>query len=91
MVHAGVKVCLPYLVFCDLLLDIVLQQVTKALLVASCDTAKLLLEDLLVEQVAHAETAPGHLGAVCWACKTLVTESLHHNDSILTNTLPSGT
>jgi hypothetical protein len=56
-----------YLVPGNLLLNIVLEQISKALLVAICDTAELLLEDLLVEQVAHAQTAPGHLGAVCWA------------------------
>jgi len=56
-----------YLVLGNLLLNIVLEQISKTLLVAVCNTAKLLLEDLLVEQVAHAQTAPGHLGAVCWA------------------------
>ena len=56
-----------YLVPGNLLLNIVLEQIAKALLVAICNTAKLLLEDFLVEQVAHAQTAPGHLGAVCWA------------------------
>jgi hypothetical protein len=39
----------PYLVPSDLLLDVVLQQVTEALLVTGCNATKLLLEDLLVE------------------------------------------
>jgi hypothetical protein len=56
-----------YLVLLNLGLDIVLQEVAEALLEARGEPVELLLEDLLVEQVAHAQTAAGHLGAVGWA------------------------
>lgn len=57
-----------YLEFRDFIIRVVvLQQITEALLVSLCHPAELGLEDSLVEEVAHAETVPGHLTAVCWA------------------------
>lgn len=51
----------------NLLVDVVLEEVAKALLEPAGQPAELGLEDDLVEQIAHAETAPGHLCAVGWA------------------------
>jgi hypothetical protein len=58
---------ITHLVSLDLSLCIVLQQVSEALLEAHDQPVELLLEDLLVKEVAHAQTAAGHLGAVGWA------------------------
>lgn len=56
-----------YLVFLNLLLDVVLQQVAKPLLVPVCQPPHSLLELLLVEDVAHAQPTSRHLRAVRWA------------------------
>jgi hypothetical protein len=56
-----------YLELGNLLFWIVLEQVSESLLVALHYPAELLFKDFLIEDVAHAEAAAGHLGAVCWA------------------------
>jgi hypothetical protein len=55
-----------YLELRNLLIHIVLEQIAEPLLVSHSQSPELLLEDLLVEKVAHTETTPGHLGAVRW-------------------------
>lgn len=51
----------------NLLVDVVLEQVTKALLEPVGQSPELCLEDGLIEEIAHAEATPGHLCAVGWA------------------------
>ena len=50
----------------NLVLDIVLQQIAKALPVRLGQGAKPLLEHVLVEDVGYAHAVPGRLGAVGW-------------------------
>lgn len=56
-----------HLVSADLVFDVVLQQVAEALLVAGGQASQAGFELGLVEDVAHAHAAAGHLGAVGWA------------------------
>lgn len=51
----------------DLVLDVVLQQVSEPLLVAVGEAAQLGSKLLVVEDVAYPHTAASHLGAVGWA------------------------
>lgn len=51
----------------DLILDVVLQQVSEPLVVAVGEAAELFGQLLLVEEIAHADAAASHLGAVGWA------------------------
>ena len=50
----------------DFSLWVILEQVSVALLEAGSYAAELGLEQLLIEDLADTDTAPGHLCAVCW-------------------------
>lgn len=56
-----------YLVAGDFLLHVVLEEIPEALLVPICQTTHAVFELLLVEDVAHAQATPRHLGAIRWA------------------------
>jgi len=51
----------------DLVLDVVLEQVAVALLVAIGEVLELLVKALLVEDVGDTDTAAGSLCGVCWS------------------------
>jgi hypothetical protein len=56
-----------YLVPRKFLVLVILEQVAEALLVARRHAPELVLEALVIEEVAHAQTVAGHLAAVGWA------------------------